>query len=113
MYENTKQNAATYLIVAKIMSLLKSNTSLLTQAYMMKNIIFKNVKIISLAMLLCDLFGIATDSTDYSRKLMMLTSLMTIVGSGFWVGADKEKKYEIPDVKQLEKLFKGEIKPKL
>ncbi len=38
---------------------------------------------------------------------------MTIVGSGFWVGADKENKYEIPDMKQLEKLFNGEIKPKL
>lgn len=74
---------------------------------MMKTIIFKNVKIISLAMLLCDLLGVATDSTDYSRKLMMLTSLMTIVGSGFWVEAEKEKTYIVPDAKQLEKLLTG------
>ncbi len=101
MYDKTKQNAATYLIVAKMMSLLKSNASLLSQAHLLKSIVFKNVKIISLAMLVCDLFGIATDSADYGRKLMMLTSLMTIVGSGFWVGEQKEKKYEIPQMNRL------------
>ena len=82
------------------MTLLKSNTSLTSQALILKSILFKNIKIISLAMLVCDLFGIATDSADYGRKLMMLTSFMTIVGSGFWVGARNEKimekQYEIP-----------------
>jgi hypothetical protein len=89
------------------MSLIKSNNSLVNQATIMKNIVFQNVKIISLAMLFCDLFGIATDSADYSRKLMMLTSLMTIVGSGFWVGAEREKKYVIPEVQNVEKLPTG------
>ncbi len=76
------------------MSLLKSNRSLTNQLGIIKTILFKNVKIISLAMLVCDLFGIGTDSNDYTRKLMMLTSLMTIIGSGFWVGANNiENKY--------------------
>ena len=80
---------------------------------MMKSIIFSNVKIITLAMMVCDLLGIATDSVDYSRKLMILTSLMTIVGSAFWVGAEKEKKYVIPEARTVEKLNTGGIKPKL
>jgi len=73
------------------MSLLKSNTSLKNQALIMKSFLFKNVKIISLAMLVCDLFGISTTSADYGSKLMMLTSLMTIIGSGLWVGSNVDK----------------------
>lgn len=51
---------------------------------------------ISLAMLICDIFGFGIDTADYSRKVIMLTSLMTILGSGLWVG-HQEKRYEIPD----------------
>jgi hypothetical protein len=51
------------------MALLKSNTSLQTQGKLLKTILIKNVKIITLAMLVCDLLGVKTDSIDYTNKL--------------------------------------------
>jgi hypothetical protein len=90
------------------MALLKSNTSLQTQGKLLKTILIKNVKIITLAMLVCDLLGVKTDSIDYTNKLMMITSLMTIFGSGLWAAngnnLGKQKTYIIPNDKNIEKL---------
>jgi hypothetical protein len=66
------------------------------QAKIFKSLLLNNFKMISLAMLICDIFGFGIDTADYSRKVIMLTSLMTVLGSGLWVG-HQEKRYEIPD----------------
>ena len=71
---------------------MKSNVKLANQAQIFKKLVLNNVKMISLAMLICDIFGIGVNTADYSRKVMMLTSLITILGSGLWVG-HHEKKY--------------------
>lgn len=67
------------------MALLKSNVKLANQAQIFKKLLLNNAKMISLAMLVCDIFGLGVNSADYSRKVMMLTTLMTIFGSGLWV----------------------------
>lgn len=63
-----------------------------------------NVKMISLSMLVCDIFGVGVNTIDYSRKVMMLTTLMTIIGSGLWVSSSEKKLYEVPDPNKIEKL---------
>lgn len=84
--KNTKENATSYLIGAKIIALTRSNMKLASQAQVFKKLLLNNIKMISLAMLICDIFGLGINSIDYSRKVMMLTSLMTIIGSGLWAG---------------------------
>lgn len=66
--------------------MLRSNIKLGSQAKIFKNLLVNNMKMISIAMLVCDIFGVGINTADYSRKVMMLTSLMTILGSGLWVG---------------------------
>ena len=85
MYENTKNNAGSLLVLAKLSTLLNPNAKVLNQAAFLKNYMIKNVKIVSLAMLLCDIAGLQAGSAEYAKKIMMLTSLMTIVGSSFWL----------------------------
>lgn len=84
--KNAKDNTTSYLIGAKIIALLRSNVKLASQAQVFKKLLFNNIKMISLAMLICDIFGFGVNTIDYSRKVMLLTSLMTIIGSGLWVG---------------------------
>ena len=60
---------------------------------------------ITLSMILCDILGFGVDSHYYSRKIMMITSLMTVLGSGLWAGHRQEgKKYVVPDANNVEKL---------
>ena len=76
--------------------MLRSNIKLASQARILKKLMLNNLKMISIAMLVCDIFGVGVNAADYSRKVMMLTSLMTILGAGLWAG-QHEKKYEVPD----------------
>jgi len=87
MYQNTKKYAGDLLILANFMTFLKPNTNISKQANFLKDYLAKNVKIVSLAMILCDIMGVKVDSADYSGKIMMLSSLMTVLGSSLWVNS--------------------------
>ncbi len=102
MIENAKNNKGVYLISAKILTLLKSNVNLANQGKVFKSLLVGNVKMITFAMILCDILGFGVDSQDYSRKIMMITSLMTILGSGLWAGKRQEgRKYVVPDASNV------------